>query len=125
MDSGRKFGFANRAVGLLFLAAAALQWNDPDPLRWVVVYAAASIVCFAAPAWKHAWVVAAAVGCTCAAWAMALLPGTAPDFKPAHLLSGMKAGTPSIEQGREILGLAVVATWMAIVAISRRRARAS
>ena len=31
--------------GLVFLACAALQWNDPDPLLWIVLYLLAAISC--------------------------------------------------------------------------------
>lgn len=32
-------------MALAYLAMAGLQLNDPDPLRWVVVYAGAALAC--------------------------------------------------------------------------------
>lgn len=29
----------------LFLLAVAVQWNDPDPVRWMAIYGAAFGVC--------------------------------------------------------------------------------
>ena len=29
----------------LFFACAAVQWNDPDPMRWVVIYTGAATAC--------------------------------------------------------------------------------
>lgn len=31
--------------GLLFLVSAVLQYNDPDPFRWILVYGLAAAVC--------------------------------------------------------------------------------
>ena len=37
---------ATNALALAaFLFSVAVQFNDPDPLRWVAVYGAAAIVC--------------------------------------------------------------------------------
>ena len=35
----------NVLSGLIFLACAALQWNDPDPLLWITLYVLAAISC--------------------------------------------------------------------------------
>ena len=31
--------------GLIFLACAVLQWNDPDPLLWITLYVLAAMSC--------------------------------------------------------------------------------
>ena len=32
--------WASAAMALLFSSAAVVQWNDPDPLPWIVAYCA-------------------------------------------------------------------------------------
>ena len=35
-------------MAVLFLIAAALQYNDPDPLRWMAIYGLAVLACLLA-----------------------------------------------------------------------------
>jgi len=35
------------ALALLYFAMAGLQYNDPDPLRWMVMYGTAAVLCLA------------------------------------------------------------------------------
>jgi len=41
------------AMAALFAFAAAVQLNDPDPVRWVTIYVAASALSFAAVRARH------------------------------------------------------------------------
>jgi hypothetical protein len=35
-------------MAVLFLVAAAVQYNDPDPLRWMAIYGLAGLACLLA-----------------------------------------------------------------------------
>jgi transmembrane protein TMEM220 len=36
--------FLDLTMALLFAFAAALQFNDPDPIRWIAIYGAACVL---------------------------------------------------------------------------------
>ena len=44
------FRIASASFALLFAFGAVVQWNDPDPLRWMAAYAAVALLS-AAAAW--------------------------------------------------------------------------
>lgn len=113
---------ADGVMALLFFASAAVQYNDPDPLRWMAVYLAAAgvsaVSAWKAPAAARTPVVASAavVGVVAAVWAATILPrvvGT-PGFPTFRFGHGME--NDAIEETRELGGLVITATWMAVVA---------
>lgn len=97
---------------VLFAISAGLQYNDPDPAAWALLYLAATAL--AAGAWRGApWVrsLAVAVIAVCAVWMVSLAPGMGAFIErgdPALLAATMQAGDPVIEEAREFLGLAIV-----------------
>ncbi len=98
-------------LALLFLLFAAVQYNDPDPIQWMLLYGGVAVH-FAMAArgrlYRPAvwlWLVAALL------WAANLLP----DFinwlrmgEPS-IVSTMKAEKPWVELSREFLGLLIAA----------------
>ena len=92
----RAFGVANRLMAVLFVICAVIQFNDPDPLRWAAVYAAAGFACLAAGRFRYSWPLPAGVGLVALGWAVWLSP-ILPDLKLGDLARTMHAGTPSIE----------------------------
>jgi hypothetical protein len=109
---------AHVAFGALFAVAALLQLNDPDPLRWIAIYAAATTACWFAPAWPRRWAFPAAVCIVAIVWAAALARRVLPDLDLANLLRAKDLARPVIEETRELLGLLLVAAWMAVRALS-------
>lgn len=119
---GSAFDWINRGVGLLFLVAAALQYNDPDPLRWILVWGAASAACWLFPRGRPSWALPALVALVATLWMLWLAPQALPHFRPGDLFRTMETKTPAIEQSRELLGLAMIAGWMwGLVRVGRRR----
>lgn len=102
----------------LALVAASLQFNDPDPVYWIVAYTATALVVAARGFDKHSrfWtaVVMGVVGGGML-WSVTglgeyLLAG---DF--GSIIGGMRADRPYIEKTREFLGLAMslaALTWV-------------
>ncbi len=122
----RPFAVVNIVVSVLFLVSAVLQWNDPDPWAWVVLYAFSGIGCLLAGRRPAAWSLPAAACGAALIWAAVLAPGALPSLELRHLAESMQAETPAIEMSRELLGLLIVALWTGIVAwTSRRRDRAA
>lgn len=101
----------NKVLGvvfaLFFLFAAVVQFNDPDSLLWVLLYAlaaAASVVFFLGKL-KALW--AFLLGAIYVVLAIYHWP---PEFEGVALQDGMK--TMNIELGRESLGMGIAALVM-------------
>ena len=121
--SGRLFGAVNAGFGVLFLISAAIQFNDPDPWRWVLIWGAAAVACLLRGRVGWDWILAGAVCAAALLWAAILAPSALPGIELGDLAKKMKAETPQIELGRELLGLLIVAAWMAVlVFVGSRRA---
>ena len=119
--SRKVFAIANGIMAAMFLLSAVLQYNDPDPLRWIALYAAAALACVIAGRTSSGWWLAALVGAVSLAWAVVLSP-VLPEMRLDELARKMKAETPRIELSRELLGLVIVFAWMVVViVVSRRR----
>lgn len=115
----------NLVMGVLFLVSAALQWNDPDPWGWALIYGTAGIVSIAAARPRRTsgttWVrpLAGCVALIALVWAAMLAPQALPGLTFRHLFGSMQAETPAVELSREWLGLLWVAVWMIVVLLRR------
>jgi Transmembrane family 220, helix len=118
MRAALTFGFA-----ALCAIAAGLQYNDPDPLRWIALYlggGVAAVVVLVRPA---RWIVAVAVAALAALWATALWWEVAADVAVSDLWRKMSDKGGKVEQMREAGGLTIVAVACAWAAIAARRRR--
>ncbi|MDA2925316.1 transmembrane 220 family protein [Acidobacteria bacterium AH-259-L09] len=109
------FKVTNIAMSLVFLLAAGVQYNDPDPIRWISIYGLAATACFlslARQARRLPRALAAVLG------ACGILGG----FFLALRVVG-KQSVANSEEGREMLGLFLVALWMAALLIWTRKQR--
>jgi len=110
---------ANGAMALLFVASAAVQYNDPDPVQWMAIYGAAAAVCFAALRKPVRAAFPAALAIVALVWALSLAP----------VVIGMRAAeifqfrSGAGEEGREMYGLLIVSAWMAALAFTSRGRR--
>ena len=114
---------ANGILLLIFVFSAVVQFNDPDPVRWVALYGFAAAVCGLEirrrlPLWAPAGVAIIAL-----AWAGSLYT-RAHDVAIGSLFAAWEMRDLHIEEAREMYGLAIVAAWMiAIVCVRWARAR--
>ena len=98
--------YVHLLVAIIFLAFAVVQFNDPDPYLWVVVYLGVALCASAFFLGKNLrWLaLMGLVGCVIGAISIA------PDFITwvsdgmPSIVSSMKAETPYIELVREFLG---------------------
>lgn len=107
------------ALAVLFSLSVGLQVNDPDPLRWMVIYGAAALVVAALPWFRGASAAGAAVGIVAAAWGAYLgsqVVGTI-GFSDLFLKMSEKGG--AVEVGREAGGLVIIA--VTLLALSAYR----
>ena len=93
-----------------FAGAAAVQFNDPDPLRWIAIYAAAALISIATALRRAPPVLHLGLGALAAAWALVLLPAIVRE-----------AALTGTEVEREFGGLVLVALGMAVLRRGTRR----
>lgn len=115
---------AGWAMVVLLFASALVQLNDPDPVQWFAIYAAAGVVAALSLRRPGAvpWPVPVVIAAVAVVWAVAIMPGALGKIGVADLTRTMEAETPAIEIGRETIGLLIVAGWMLVVAFAGRRA---
>ena len=115
----------NAAIAALFALAAALQLNDPDPTRWILMYLAAAL---ASAAWGRlpwSWILTALVGLTALVWAGWIGFAMTEWVRPDVMFEPMQSRGGAVEQSRELYGLGIIAAWMAWLTVSGRRRRLS
>lgn len=106
----------------VFVLSAAVQLNDPDPVRWVVVYALGAVVSAVPLVWSGVlWLGVPLAGITLL-WSLSLVPAAAELSRWSMLTEQMQATTPAIEAAREFLGAAMVSGWSGL-RVLRHRAR--
>lgn len=115
--------FLDLLMALLLAFAAALQFNDPDPIQWIAIYTAAcvlSLVMFfkrRVPSLMTILVLAIAL-----AWAATIAFGGPALSEYEHMFDAWEMKSPSVEEAREASGLLIVAVWMIVLTIRARRA---
>ena len=110
------FRVLNFVMLLAFLLSAAVQYNDPDALVWIVLYGAAAVACFFFARGRLHWAVPAVVGLVAFVWAATLVPHVLGRVGFGEMFESMQMKDPRVELGRELGGLSVVAVWMAVLA---------
>jgi hypothetical protein len=114
------FNLGNAFFLLIFLLSAAVQYNDPDSLRWIAIYTAAAALCLAQyivvlPRWVPAALLAA-----CLIWIGLLLPKVVGAVSVGEVFESITMRTRAVEEAREIGGLLLVVLWSAVLAYRRR-----
>ena len=109
---------ANCMAAVLFVLCAVVQFNDPDPWRWVLFYGSAAAICFL---WDRHWVstrVLALVGIVSLGGSGWVLAGSmSQGFRSSDGVQW--AMTRQTEPIREGVGLLLVALWMGGLAVCR------
>jgi len=104
---------------VVFVVAVGVQWNDPDPLRWTLLYGLAAAVAGGVAAgrrWARFEWVATAI------FVLALLP-LLPSLRDLRVEAFTSFGMrSSADEGvRELFGVALCLLWCASVVVWRRR----
>jgi hypothetical protein len=109
------------AMVVVFLFAVAVQYNDPDPLRWMAIYGLAALACSLWLARRLPRWIPVVVGIAALAWAMTLAPGVVGRVSVGELFQSYAMKSEAVEEGREMGGLLIVAVWMAVLALTPPR----
>jgi hypothetical protein len=115
------------ALNLLFLAmflfSVAVQFNDPDPVRWVAIYGFAAIACIGELTRNERWSLPAGICLIALSWAASVVQHVH-GVSIGDLFAEFEMKNEMIEQAREAGGLMIVALWMAVLTVSAfRRSR--
>lgn len=117
------FRYASWLMAVLFAICVALQYNDPDPIRWMVIYGAAMVVSALLPAKRGLWQLGVLVGCTALVWAIVLTMHVWGVIHLDDLFLKMSEKGGAVEEGREAGGMWIEAVWL-LAACAFRRTRA-
>jgi hypothetical protein len=104
-------------MAVLFGLAAALQYNDPDPLRWMAIYGLAGLACLLALTGRLSRLPPVLVGLAALGWALTLAPGVVGRVSLGELFESYAMKSSPVEEAREMGGLLLVAAWMAVLAV--------
>lgn len=124
-QQGRAFLAVNTVMLLAFVGSAVVQWNDPDPVRWMLLYGSAAVACALHLFGVLPWRLAAAVGVVALVWGAIWAPGVITNAPIGQLFTTYQMMSPEIEEARELLGLLIVAGWMVLLVAVRRRQASS
>lgn len=116
----------NLLMVLLFVIAASVQFNDPDPLIWISVYLLSAVFCAAHALGKlpARWPVLFAL--VTGGWALTLVPAFFGQVSAAEVFGTVRMQSEEAEIAREFGGLMIVSAWMGALGVrSRRLARTS
>jgi hypothetical protein len=108
-------------LSALYLISAALQYNDPDPLRWAAIYLAAAVAAAALPLKRWAIPLSLGVAIVSLVWALVLVPDIWGRVGFTDLWGKMSEKGGAVEIEREIGGLVIVVGWLIPGALLRRR----
>lgn len=114
--------FANYLMIAVFVLAVIVQYNDPNPLRWMLIYGTACLVCIMFALKKLHWITAFTVVFISGIWALLKIPDlTVTGFQ--HMLDEVRMIQTGVEAAREFLGLLIIFTWVTVLAVSSYRKR--
>jgi hypothetical protein len=106
---------ANVVMFFVFVAFAAVQYNDPDPYLWMPMYGAAAVACLLAWRSKPVRVLAALVALVALVWAGFLAPDVIGKVSFSEMFSSFRMISKVVEEEREMFGLLIVAGWMGVL----------
>ncbi|HRC58638.1 MAG TPA: transmembrane 220 family protein, partial [Kofleriaceae bacterium] len=108
-------------MAALYAVSVALQYNDPDPLRWMAIYGAAAVASAMLPTRRFAVPLALATAGAALLWAALLFPEIWGRVGFTDLWKKMSEKGGAVEIEREIGGLAIVVCWLLPAALLRHR----
>ena len=115
------FRILSYVMAVNFLGWVALQYNDPDPIRWMAIYGATALTAFVMPSKKQLVPVSYLIAATALVWAAVLFAGIWGKMGFSDLWLKMSEKGGAVEEGRECGGLTITAVWSAASALYRAR----
>jgi hypothetical protein len=118
------FRILNGVMAALFAFAVLVQYNDPDPIRWIMVYGAACVTAAVrAVRGTVPFALVVTVGAIALVWAAAIAIGGPGLSVYGYMFGAWEMKSTSVEEAREASGLLIVGFWMGVLMISEWRSR--
>ena len=115
------YRYTSYVMAALFAVCVVLQYNDPDPIRWMAAYAAVAIVSALLPSQRAFVPVAYALAIGALVWAAVLLHGVWGRMEVTDVVHKMSEKGGAVEEGREAGGLAIAGAWLVFARWFRSR----
>jgi len=106
----------------LFFLSAFLQYNDPDPIAWMLIWGAAGVVCLLYGFGSLSLIFPIALVLIGLVWAGFLLPRIIETFDSIGWDEVFMQATMSniiVESVREMGGLLIIAVWMSLLIVQK------
>lgn len=108
-------------MAALFAVCVVLQYNDPDPIRWMIIYGLAMGISALLPFDRRVTLAAFAVGAFALVWAAILISGIWDKVELSDVVGKMSEKGGAVEEEREAGGLLIEGIWLVLAAVYRRR----
>lgn len=106
---------------LAFTFGAIVQYNDPDPLAWTLVYIGAAIATLLSLLHSPRWEVATLIAAGSFLWALSIAPRVIGQVPFMSMFGAFEMANMGIEESREMYGLFMIGGWCAVLAICALR----
>lgn len=117
------FKVANWLMIAAFLFSVAVQYNDPDPIRWMLVYGLAALACVLQLRGRLSWYFPAGLAAVAFGWAASIAPRVIGKTTFGALFQSFEMINSVVEEAREMGGLLIVAAWMGVLVLVTRHGR--
>jgi len=117
----RWFKLACWLMAALFALCVALQYNDPDPIRWMVIYGVAMVLSVLLPIQRDAAKAGLVAGLAALVWTVVLLIPIWDTVSPSDAFLKMSEKGGAVEELREAGGLAIEGVWLVLASWYRLR----
>lgn len=115
--AARLWAIADGIFLAMFVIAVAVQFNDPDPIRWITIYGLAAIGCSLSLAGRGGRRFPGAVAAIAFAWAATIAPRVIGRVPFEAMFGAWEMKNSGVEESREMYGLLLVAIWMMVLAL--------
>ncbi|MSO22553.1 MAG: hypothetical protein EXQ58_04715 [Acidobacteria bacterium] len=115
------FRLTNWVMIAAFLFSVAVQYNDPDPVRWMLIYGLAGLACNLKVRRRLRWYFPAAVSATAFVWAASIAPRVIGKTTFGEMFQTFEMINSVVKEAREMGGLLIVAAWMGVLVVASRR----
>ena len=121
----RGWTIANAIMLLAFILLVIVQFNDPDPVLWAAIYAAAAVACGLELRRRTPLALPAGIALVAVVWAATLAPRVIGKVNFMSMFAEFEMANTGVEESREMYGLLLIALWMIAVATAVWRRRSS
>ena len=114
---------ANWVMTAAFLFSVVVQYNDPDPVRWMLIYGLAALACVLKLLHRLRCYLPVAVGAAELGWAASLAPHVIGKTTFGEMFQSFDMINTVVEEARELGGLLIVAAWMVVLVVVSKQGR--